>query len=90
MVHFEEILPEVYYFRMSSDVVGVLEGGVRVCYLRKDGKCMLQSLTSNYSEETEKKSELRLLLMGQTRRFNIMDEQFERAGGEEVAFPRRV
>ena len=47
MVEFEEVLPETYRFKMASGLVGIVEGGVQVCYKTGNGDCILHSLTTN-------------------------------------------
>jgi len=51
----------------------VLETGVRTIFLRNDKKYIMHSLSNSYEEEAPD-CELKYLLMGRTKKFNVVDE----------------
>jgi hypothetical protein len=57
---------------MKNEVSGIVEKDVRVLFQRSDGRYFLRSLTNNFEEEAGD-CELKYLLMGKEKRFNVLD-----------------
>ncbi len=88
MTVFEEVLEDTFYFKMTNESSGIVEKDVRVVQQRADGKYYLVSLSNRFEEEALD-CDLKYLLMGKERRFNVMDSVKARAPSDPT-FVRKV
>ncbi len=72
IISFEQILEDTYYFKLMNEMSGIVQKDVRVIYQKEASKYFLRSLTNNFEEEAGD-CQLKYLLMGKERRFNILD-----------------